>query len=195
MGFNRHYQVRTTTRHKEDLGLVSFFLVFSYIARRIGYNLYRIKEHYLPNGETTMNLTTIQYDEMSAKMQETHNFHKVAAVLADHGFDCQRIFNDWNGADFVANHPDQPPISVQLKGRVVIASKYQGKDLYVTCAVNGVWYMYSHDALVDHIKANHPNVITSQSWVNTGTYTWGTPSKWMLEWLEQYIISNPGHTL
>lgn len=43
----------------------------------------------------------------SSKQVETYNFHKAAAVLVEFGFDCIRVSDDWEGADFLAHHKRQ----------------------------------------------------------------------------------------
>ena len=51
-----------------------------------------------------------------SKQVETYNFHKAASVLAEYGFDCIRLADDWRGADFLAHHRDKEiTLSVQLK--------------------------------------------------------------------------------
>ena len=46
----------------------------------------------------------VDYDSLNAKQQEAYNFQKVSAVLADYGFNCIKLTDDWNGADFLACH-------------------------------------------------------------------------------------------
>ena len=48
----------------------------------------------------------ILYKNLNAKQKETFNFQKVSAVLADYGYACIRLNDDWNGADFIAQHID-----------------------------------------------------------------------------------------
>ena len=44
----------------------------------------------------------IDYRQLNSKQKEIHNFQKVSAVLADYGFNCIKLADDWNGADFLA---------------------------------------------------------------------------------------------
>ena len=74
----------------------------------------------------------IKYSLLNAKQKENYNFQKVSAVLADYGYTCIKLSDDWNGADFLANHVDGITLlRVQLKGRLTFATKYLGKDLWI----------------------------------------------------------------
>ena len=75
--------------------------------------------------ENKMKLQKIRYSDLNPKAQEMYNFQKIAAVLADYGFTCMWLNNDWNGADFIAVHVDGvTDIKVQLKGGLSFANKY-----------------------------------------------------------------------
>ena len=56
-----------------------------------------------------MKLECIRYRELTAKQQEVYNFQKVASLLADYGFNCIKLDDDWQGADFLAYHADAQP--------------------------------------------------------------------------------------
>lgn len=74
----------------------------------------------------------VLYGEMNARQQENYNFHKVAARLADYGFNCLRLTDDWQGADCIACHIDQKTfLRVQIKGWVVTDKKYYRKDILI----------------------------------------------------------------
>ena len=72
-----------------------------------------------------MRLTKIDpKKDLNGKAREMYNFHKVAAVLADYGYTCMWLSNDWNGADFIAVHIDGvSDIKVQLKGGISFAQE------------------------------------------------------------------------
>ncbi len=94
----------------------------------------------------TLKLSHINYSSLNARQKENFNFQKVSAVLADYGFVTIRLSDDWQGADFIAQHVDgETFIKVQLKGRLTFEKKYQGKDLYVAFHSNGSWYLFPHD--------------------------------------------------
>lgn len=80
-----------------------------------------------------LELKPIRYDDLNAKQKEIYNFQKIAAALADYGFNCIKLQDDWLGADFLAYHKDgSQTLRVQLKGRVTIDKKYLERDLYIT---------------------------------------------------------------
>ena len=47
-----------------------------------------------------MKLEKIKYKDLTPRQQEQYNFQKVAAKLADYGFNCIKLTDDWHGADF-----------------------------------------------------------------------------------------------
>jgi len=79
-----------------------------------------------------MKLKKIIYSELNSRQKEIFNFQKVAAHLADYGFNCIKLADDWQGADFLAYHINgSNTLKVQLKSRISIAKKYQEKSLYI----------------------------------------------------------------
>ncbi len=75
-----------------------------------------------------MTWTQIEFNKLNARQKENFNFQKIAAVLADYGFNCIKLTDDWNGADFLAYHIDgETTLKVQLKSRLTVAKKYQYK--------------------------------------------------------------------
>ena len=70
-------------------------------------------------------LRWIGAEGLNPKQKEIYNFQKIAAALADYGFNCIKLQDDWLGADFLAYHKDgSQTLRVQLKGRVTIDKKY-----------------------------------------------------------------------
>lgn len=51
-----------------------------------------------------MELKKIEYRKLNARQKENFNFQKVSAILADYGFVTPRLPDDWQGADFIAQH-------------------------------------------------------------------------------------------
>lgn len=49
-----------------------------------------------------LDLTKLSYKDLNSKEKENYNYHKVAAALAEYGYDSMRLNNDWQGADFIA---------------------------------------------------------------------------------------------
>ena len=132
-----------------------------------------------------MQLTPIQYKDLSAKQQEIYNFQKVAAKLADYGFNCIKLADDWLGADFLAYHKDGlDTLKVQLKGRLLVDRRYVGKGLHLTFPLDDAWYLVLHDDIVAFFEANTP-YLTSASWLEQGAYHTATPNQAIRTWLEQ----------
>lgn len=117
-----------------------------------------------------MRLTKIDpKKDLNDKAREMYNFHKVAAVLADYGYTCMWLSNDWNGADFIAVHIDGvSDIKVQLKGGISFAQKYRNKGLYICFidADSGATYLYPHDEVLDKVEPQ----ISDKKWQEQGTY-------------------------
>ena len=101
--------------------------------------------------------------EIAIYEKEPHPFQKVAALLADYGFNCIKLDDDWQGADFLAFHKDgATTLRVQLKwvrlffvgGRIslcgseaggnwirhgVVREQRRGPVADGTCAVSDGW--------------------------------------------------------
>lgn len=130
----------------------------------------------------------IEYVNLNSKQKENYNFHKVAAVLADYGFNCMWLNDDWQGADFIACHIDGNTfIKVQLKGRLTIDKKYFGKEIYVAFNQEEQWYIYPHDQLQEELLSIG-HMIRSKSWNEDGGYSWPNIPKNLLEHMRQYAI-------
>lgn len=115
-------------------------------------------------------LKKIDYKDLNARQQENFNFHKISAVLADYGFTTLRLSDDWQGADFIAQHIDgEQFLKVQLKGRLTFCKKYLGKNLYIAFHGAGQWYLYPHDKLFKEI-ASISKIEKTKSWVDKGEY-------------------------
>ena len=130
----------------------------------------------------------VPYADLNSRQKENYNFHKVASRLADYGFTCLRLSDDWQGADFIACHINgETFLKVQLKGRLGIDKKYQHKDIHVAFIHTGNVYVYDHDQFIDLIRSAHPSILKSKAWLETGRYSWWpNPSTWALEFLKEY---------
>ena len=68
--------------------------------------------------------------------------------MADYGFNCIKLTDDWQGADFLAYHFDgTTTLKVQLKSRLTINCKYADRDLWMNFPCKGSWYLVPHDDL------------------------------------------------
>jgi hypothetical protein len=124
-----------------------------------------------------MLLKKISYPSLKPLQKEIYNFQKVAGCLADYGFNCIKLADDWQGADFLAYHKDgSHTLKVQLKARLTIDKKYVGKDLYMAFPIGEYWYLIEHDALVALIKED-TNWLESPSWQERGGYSSHSPNK------------------
>jgi hypothetical protein len=109
--------------------------------------------------------------DLNARQKEVYNFHKVANFLADYGFNCIKLADDWQGADFLAYHKDGAnTLKVQLKPRPGIAKKYCNKGLYIAFPMSGHWYLIEHDLLVEKV-GQCTNWINTPSWTENGWYS------------------------
>jgi len=130
----------------------------------------------------------IKYEDLNSRQKENHNFQKVASELADYGFNCMWLNDDWQGADFIACHIDGSTfIKVQLKGRLTFDKKYNGKDIYVAFNQNGQWYIYPHDQLQDELLG-FGLMAGSKSWDARGSYSWPNIPKHITEHISRYAI-------
>ena len=112
-----------------------------------------------------MKLNKIKYADLNSKAKEMYNFHKVSAKLADYGYTCMWLSNDWQGADFIAVHIDGvTDLKVQLKGRLSFAKKYIGKEIYI-CFIDtdGEVYLYPHDEILKQI-GHRISIDTTDAW-------------------------------
>ena len=106
----------------------------------------------------------VHYDSLKARQKELFNFQKIAATLADYGFNCIKLADDWLGADFLAYHMNgETTLKVQLKSRLTIDQKYCGKDIWVAFPHKRCWYLIKHDCLVDKV-GKQTRWLDSPSW-------------------------------
>ncbi len=134
-------------------------------------------------------LQRIEYGKLNSRQKENYNFQKVAAALADYGFNCMWLNDDWQGADFIACHIYGAMfLKVQLKGRLTIDKKYYGKDIYIAfpkCKCK--WYLYPHDEIQKQLL-DLSLMEGSISWDKNGGYSWPSIPKVVLPLLKQYAI-------
>lgn len=135
-----------------------------------------------------LNLSSIPYKSLNARQKENYNFLKVSAVLADYGFMTLRLTDDWQGADFIAQHIDgETFLKVQLKSRLSFDRKYCGKGLHIAFSHQGAWFLYPHDELLDKVLSA-TSIGETKSWKEVGLYTWPRISKDLLELLRPYRV-------
>lgn len=133
-----------------------------------------------------MSFEKVSYDSLNAPQRELFNFQKCAATLADFGFNCIKLADDWQGADFLAYHLDgTTTLRVQLKSRLAIQKNYHGKDIWMAFPHKGHWYLIEHDVLVKKVGA-HTKWLETESWKKTkGGYTSKSVNPSLLESLDE----------
>lgn len=95
----------------------------------------------------SLHFKRIVYKDPNSRQQETYNFQKASAVLAEFGYLTIRLSDDWNGADFIAQHFETKAfLKVQLKGRLTFSKKYRGQELFICFRdLDDRRYLYPHD--------------------------------------------------
>jgi hypothetical protein len=138
-----------------------------------------------------LNLTRIEYLKLNARQKENYNYLKVSAVLAEYGFVTMRLTDDWQGADFIAQHIDGDMfLKVQLKSRLSFSKKYLGKDLYIAFFNDPDWYLYPHDEVLKTVLKGS-SVAGTNSWDERGGYSFSSLSKPLVRLLEPFKIGQP----
>jgi hypothetical protein len=142
-----------------------------------------------------IHLSRINYDsDLNPRQKENYNFQKVSSILADYGFMTMRLSDDWQGADFIAQHIDgETFLRVQLKSRLTFSIKYHKKDIYAAFLHKEDLYLYPHDELLQLILEK-TNVEHTDSWKKDGEYSFPKLSSQIKELLEPFKIpSKPSH--
>lgn len=131
---------------------------------------------------------TVAYAALNSRQRENHNFQKVSAVLADYGFVTLRLSDDWQGADFIAQHMDgRTFLRVQLKSRMGVARKYRHRDLWLCFPHDGDWFLCPHDVLLEYLLGQR-RIGRTASWAEGGLYTQATPGQRDLTFLAPYRL-------
>jgi hypothetical protein len=135
----------------------------------------------------------VRYEGLNARQKELFNFQKVAATLADYGFNCIKLADDWQGADFLAYHFNgDRTLKVQLKSRLTIQERYRGKQIWIAFPYKhpskseklAIWYVIRHDDLVDKV-GKHTNWLGTDSWKLRGIYSSTSANPGLLESLAE----------
>ena len=137
-----------------------------------------------------MPFTKIAYASLNSRQKETYNFQKVSAILADYGFATIPLNDDWQGADFIAQHVDGDTfLTVQLKGRFMLAKMYVGKSIWMCFPLGGDFYLFEHDVVLAQMLERYGETMArSTSWVEGGAYSWGKPGRELRAMLEGWRL-------
>ena len=129
----------------------------------------------------------IRYKVLNARQKENFNFQKVASTLADYGFNCIRLSDDWQGADFIACHINGKTfVKIQLKGRLTFQKKFKGKDIYIAFKQGGKCYIYPHDKVLQEKVLEL--IKNTKSWKVGGAYSWRRIPNKLEKYMDQYAI-------
>lgn len=135
-----------------------------------------------------MQLRKINYKSLNSRQKEIFNFQKISGILADYGFNCIKLADDWQGADFLAYHKDRlDTLKVQLKSRLTIDKKYKGKQLLVAFPIDEHWYLVEHDTLIEKV-GQYTNWLKTDSWISEGHYHSAKPGAQLLQSLSEYKL-------
>lgn len=125
---------------------------------------------------------------LNPRQKENFNFQKVASTLADYGFNCIRLSNDWEGADFIACHIDGNTfLKIQLKGHLTFQKKYNGKNIFIAFNEDGKWYIYTHDELQTECL-RRGLMKDTKSWDEEGSYNFPRIPKTLKDLMPKYEI-------
>ena len=133
----------------------------------------------------------INYDDLRPRQQECYNFQKASAVLAEYGFECLKLSDDWQGADFIANSFDgKTTLKVQLKSRMYIKRDYMNKSLHILFPSDngGKWILIPHDTLLEIVSQECPDWLKTDSWIKSGCYHRKTVGRVLSKKLQPFEI-------
>ena len=134
-------------------------------------------------------LEKVNYSDLNSRQKENFNFQKISAILAEYGFVTHRLTDDWQGADFIAQHLDgETFIKVQLKSRLTFERKYLSKSLYIAFRNEGDWYLYPHDEVLEKIVEETGTIKNTKSWKDRGEYSYPRLGQGSKEILNPYLL-------
>ena len=127
----------------------------------------------------------VNYEKLNGRQKEIFNFQKIAATLADYGFNCIKLADDWQGADFLAYHIDgTTTLRVQLKSSLHVARKYCNKEIWIAFPHEGFWYLIEHDRLLEKV-GQRTDWLKSRSWNDMCGYSSNSINHDLLECLAE----------
>ena len=133
-----------------------------------------------------MNRSKVEYRNLNSRAKENFNAAKLASLMADYGYNCLRLSDDYNGADLIALREGEDAMHVQLKSRLTLSKQYEDKGLYMAFPVGDDWYILPHDKLVE-IASEH-GYLDTPSWQDGGSYSTAKPSAALMQLLREYKL-------
>lgn len=135
--------------------------------------------------ENPIRFKKIDYLKLNPKAKENYNFHQMAAILSNYGYNCIWLNDDRNGADCIAMHIDGvSDIKIQLKGNISFDKKYCGKNLYIAFFEDKQLFIYPHDIVLSQVE----DLISDKKWLQQGSYFQTKITKRFKEIIEPYKI-------
>ncbi|MHB8742121.1 MAG: hypothetical protein ACYC9L_03265 [Sulfuricaulis sp.] len=143
-----------------------------------------------------LNFERVSYTSLNSRQKENYNFAQISAVLADYGFTTMRLSDDWQGADFIAQHKDGLFLKVQLKSRLWVDTKYKSKEIWICfrASKSKSWYLYPHDDFLCWALENL-GIGATAGWLNSrdfnsvsGAYSWPHVPAKASQWLSAYTL-------
>ena len=129
----------------------------------------------------------VRYADLNARRKEAYNFHKVAARLADFGYNSVLLSDDYGGADFLAVHADGTVLKVQLKSRFTLDRKYMDKDISIAFRTGRDVVVYDHDDAIERVHRAGKMTHTA-SWTDAGSYTVNPFPRWARDLFADCIL-------
>jgi hypothetical protein len=134
----------------------------------------------------------VDYKELNALQKENYNYCQAIGILANYGFECFLLSNDWNGADLIASKIEKEiyyDYKVQLKSRLTFSRKYLKKNLFIMFFdENRNLYIFPHDKVLETL-CKKGIIKESKSWLEKGNYSFPRLSKQLIETLEEYKLN------
>lgn len=133
-------------------------------------------------------INKINYKDINPLQKENYNYCKAIGILADYGFECVLLSNDWSGADLLAIK-DNLTLRIQLKSRFTLAKKYRKKELYIMFFdKDRKLYLFPHDAVLEEFILK-TKITESEYWKENKMHHSGIVSKPSMQILGKYIIN------
>ncbi len=144
----------------------------------------------MENTINTSELKKINYKLLNHRQKETYNFQKVSSIFADYGFATIQLNDDWQQADFLAQHIDgETYLKIQLKSRLTFHKKYLHKNIYICFPDKKDWYLFPHDELLKiFLEKDDGGMAASISWSKAGSYSFSSLSKQNKQLLETFKL-------
>jgi hypothetical protein len=125
----------------------------------------------------------------SLSIRKDEKFQNMVECLVDNGYYCERLTDDTDGVDFIANHIDgKRRLKVVLNGRAGFYKKYKGKQLFIAFQEGGETYLYPHDEVLQE-WLDKGKIAGTDSWKDKGVYHYSSLNAELKSVLLPYKLS------